>query len=205
MANGRGLIAHGRLVEAQSRHTRVRLEHYQQIPKEAPRRVLAVAPPKSAERTDWIVEKATELDVDRLVFLHTDRLEKRRIKMERLEAKAVSALKQCGRAWLPVIVAMTGLDTWLEQAASPGMSLLSAHCGHQNRKPLWEAIPQGGPATLIVGPEGDFSDREIRLMEAHGAQSIDLGPLILRTETAALAALAQLILLQERPHPECTY
>ena len=197
VANGAGLIAEGEIVQAESRKTAVRLHRFDTLPKSASMLTLAVSPVKSAERNDWLVEKATELGVDRLVFLQTERMEKARLKTARLEAKSISALKQCGRGWLPRIEPLTELSAWLVQQDRQADKWMVAHCMETVPLPLYRAAASASSFTLFIGPEGDFTPQEVDLLQEHGATPVSLGQLILRTETAAIAGLVQLQLLRE--------
>jgi 16S rRNA (uracil1498-N3)-methyltransferase len=144
---------------------------------------LAFAPVKRAQ-TDWLIEKATELGAARLIPVVTQRTVAERVKLERLEAIAIEAAEQCGRTMLPQIAEPVTLK-----------ALLSVE------RPLYFADEAGGeppaaafkpgPALVLIGPEGGFTDDERQTIRAAAhAVPIWLGPRILRAETAALAALA---------------
>ncbi|MSR60073.1 MAG: 16S rRNA (uracil(1498)-N(3))-methyltransferase [Planctomycetaceae bacterium] len=145
---------------------------------------LAVAVPKG-DRFDWLVEKATELGVTRLVPLITSRsvVDPRAGKLDRLRRTIVEASKQCGRSRLMELTAPTSWTDFVEQDRGGGG--------------LWVADPSGeslsgrglvdaGVVTGAVGPEGGFTPDELELACRHGARLISLGPRILRIETAAL-------------------
>ncbi len=162
-------------------------------------------------RLEWLIEKAVELRVTEVDLLRTTRVQPARFKMARLLAKAVGAMKQSGGAFLPSISVST-LDEVLADAGgglSPkptvGESLhaavkVIAHCDESlPRTPVAQAYREGlrnfvtpeGPALhLLIGPEGDFTTEEIARAEAAGFDAVSLGSARLRTETAALAALA---------------
>jgi 16S rRNA (uracil1498-N3)-methyltransferase len=146
---------------------------------------LAFAPVKRSQ-TDWLVEKTTELGIAVLQPVVTARTIVERVKLERLNGIAIEAAEQCNRTSLPVIAEPMSLTTFLkgrdparhfyfadEKGGSPGMMAF---------------IP--GPATILTGPEGGFTDEERRAIRAtDGCTAISLGPRILRAETAALAAV----------------
>ena len=145
---------------------------------------LAFAPVKRTQ-TDWLVEKSTELGAARLVPVITQRTIVDRVKIERLRAIAIEATEQCGRTVLPEIAEPLPLAALVQQ----------------NGRALYFADENGGappvtafkssPATILIGPEGGFTDDERALVRAApGAVAVSLGPRILRAETAALAALA---------------
>jgi 16S rRNA (uracil1498-N3)-methyltransferase len=148
------------------------------------------------ERMDWVVQKATELGVSSIAPLVSERTEVK-LGAERGEKKlrhwqqiAVSACEQCGRNRLPEVLPPQPLQHWL-QAVQADVRLVLHHSA-SNRDPGSSA-----PASiaLLVGPEGGLSAEEIRAAEAAGFAALQLGPRVLRTETAPLAAIA---ILQSR-------
>ena len=144
---------------------------------------LAFAPVKR-NQTDWLVEKATELGVARLIPVMTRRTIAERVKLERLEAIAIEAAEQCGRTRLPAIEAPVQLAQLLKQG---GRQLYFADEGGGD--PAASTFKPGA-ATILVGPEGGFTDEERAAIRAvPTAVPISLGPRILRADTAALAAL----------------
>jgi len=147
---------------------------------------LAFAPVKRSQ-TDWLVEKATELGVARLIPVMTQRTVAERVKLERLEAIAIEAAEQCGRTVLPEIADPLPLARLLDERDS-GRTLYFADEG--GGEPAAEAF-KSGPALILTGPEGGFTEDERTAVRASpNAVPISLGPRILRAETAALAALA---------------
>ena len=146
---------------------------------------LAFAPVKRGP-TDWIIEKATELGVARLIPVITRRTIVERVKLERLQAIAIEAAEQCGRTLLPRIDEPLELARFLEQR-DVGRTLYFADEG--GGEPAACAFKPGA-AAIITGPEGGFTEKERALVRAApNAVPVSLGPRILRAETAALAAL----------------
>ncbi|PLW70980.1 16S rRNA (uracil(1498)-N(3))-methyltransferase [Pseudohalioglobus lutimaris] len=143
------------------------------------------------ERMDWVIQKATELGVSSISPLLTERTEVK-LKGERAEKKvahwqqiAVSACEQCGRNQIPRIASLQPLQTWLDATEAPLRLVL-----HHRADPLPPGTATTGQAELLIGPEGGLSESEIATAEAHGFLSLRLGPRVLRTETAPVAALA---------------
>ncbi|MGQ0661745.1 16S rRNA (uracil(1498)-N(3))-methyltransferase [Sphingosinicella sp.] len=139
-------------------------------------------------RIDWLVEKATELGVDRLIPVITARTVVDRLNLDRLRAHAIEAAEQCDRTALPRLDAparlKTALESWYE-----GRALYFAD--EAGGAPMIE-VARPGPAAILIGPEGGFTDEERALIRAHPAAcAITLGPRILRADTAALAAISQ--------------
>jgi 16S rRNA (uracil1498-N3)-methyltransferase len=147
---------------------------------------LAFAPVKRAQ-TDWLVEKATELGVTRLIPVMTQRTVAERVKLERLEAISIEAAEQCGRTRLPDIAEPVGLKPFLRERDEGRRLYFADELGGE---PVTDSFAPG-PALILTGPEGGFTDEERALIRAaSNSIAISLGPRILRAETAALAALA---------------
>lgn len=160
---------------------------------------LAVGMPAN-ERMDWLVEKATELGVGSILPLHTAhsvlRLKGERAdkKQAHWQAMAVAACEQCGGNRVPEVQAVSDLEAWLKQAPTntngPARCVLSLAPGTQ---PLTSWLQQLTPTTPVVclsGPEGGLSPAEDALARSQGFVPVHLGPRVLRSETAALTALA---------------
>ena len=147
---------------------------------------LAFAPVKRAQ-TDWLVEKATELGAARLIPVMTQRTVAERVKLERLESIAIEAAEQCGRTLLPEIAEPVSLARLLDRREADRKLYFADEAGGE---PPASAFKRG-PALILTGPEGGFTDDERAAVRASAnAIPISLGPRILRAETAALAALA---------------
>jgi 16S rRNA (uracil1498-N3)-methyltransferase len=145
---------------------------------------LAFSPVKRTQ-TDWLVEKATELGVAKLIPVITQRTIAERVKLERLRSIAIEAAEQCGRTRLPTIDEPISLAQFLKQA---DRAIYFADEG--GGEPAASAF-KPGPAVILTGPEGGFTDDERAVIRAApNAIPVSLGPRILRAETAALAALA---------------
>ena len=154
---------------------------------------LLFAPVKKA-RTDFIVEKATELGVSRISPVFTDFTNSERVRPDRFEKIAIEAAEQSRRLSVPAIDAPVKLSNLLSAwDGSRALVFLNETEGDQSTKDLRQL---NGPCSMLVGPEGGFSDGEIKMIKsAKGTRSISLGPLILRADTAVVAGLT---LIQSR-------
>ncbi len=153
---------------------------------------IAMAPTKNMDRNEWFAEKATEIGLDELTFLNCRFSERKVIKEERIEKILVSAIKQSLKARLPKLNKMTDFDQFISQDFS-GQKFI-AHC-YEGEKPLLKnKLKKGIDALVLIGPEGDFSEEEVKKAIDHGFIPISLGKSRLRTETAALVACHTLIL-----------
>lgn len=148
---------------------------------------LMVGPTKKPDRMEWMVEKLVEIGVHRITFLSTDHGERPYLKTDRLMKKAVSALKQSGNLWLPELTSEGDFTTFIEQCSSDFKGV--AHCADSEKNQLGNSLLSNlKSATILIGPEGDFSEREINHAIQSGFVPISLGNSRLRTETAALVA-----------------
>jgi 16S rRNA (uracil1498-N3)-methyltransferase len=146
---------------------------------------LAFAPVKRAQ-TDWLIEKATELGIARLVPVITQRTIVARIKLERLNAIAIEAAEQCNRTTVPAITEPQSLDAFLKTREPERILYFADEAGGEPAASAFER----GPAVILTGPEGGFTETErTAIRAAPNAKPISLGPRILRAETAALAAV----------------
>ncbi|RVV98345.1 16S rRNA (uracil(1498)-N(3))-methyltransferase [Mesobaculum littorinae] len=153
---------------------------------------LLFAPVKKT-RTDFIVEKATELGVRDIRPVSTDFTNSERIRRDRLQAHAVEAAEQCGGVFVPEVHELSRLDRLLADWPD-GRALWfcdEAQAGSSSGlAPLFAEAGLGAPAAILIGPEGGFSDAERARLRTHpAARSLSLGPRILRADTAAVAAL----------------
>ncbi len=169
-------------------------------PHEAPQPALhlAVAFTKSVSRNEWMLEKATELGVQRITPLRTQRSEQSYPKRDRWRSILISAMLQSGQYFLPVLDEPAPLEEVLRGSPAATSKFL-AHCNDGiDRRPLGSAVTNAREATLVlIGPEGDFTPGEITLGEAHGCLSVSLGTTRLRTETAAIAACSLIHLIHD--------
>ena len=144
-------------------------------------------------RTDWVLQKATELGVDSVSLATCHRSVKRPDqapeKLERWREIMAQAARQCGRARFPVLHPIRALDRALEPVPPGGIGLV-AHPGGEDLDGLTGAARAGsGPLIVAVGPEGGFTEEEADLARERGYRQLSLGPNTLRTETAAVVLL----------------
>jgi 16S rRNA (uracil1498-N3)-methyltransferase len=150
---------------------------------------LSIAPTKQHERIDWLVEKAVEIGVHHIGFIHCQNSERPRVNLARLEKIAISALKQSKQYYLPTFSDLQPFTTAISQGEE--VLKLIAYCLSEQDKSMYSYL-QKRPQTihLMIGPEGDFTPSEIELAQAKGFNTCALGKNILRSETAALFGIA---------------
>ena len=191
-------------------HVQVQVERHQAVEREALRAVHLVVGMPANDRMDWLVEKATELGVTSLQPLMTERSvlklvgERADKKVAHWQSVAISACEQCGGNRVPVIHDVLGFSAWVKarktaQGSATGQSLLlSLRAGSRSlRKAVRDedsaAGNTTGAITFLSGPEGGLSPAEEETALACGFAPVTLGPRVLRSETAALVALAALL------------
>ena len=160
---------------------------------------IAVAPTKNTARLEWFIEKAVEIGIDRITPIVCDHSERGVLKTDRLEKIALSAMKQSLKAQKPQIDEAVRLCDWLKDAASEmPEARFVCYCSGDERHSLHELYTAGSDALVLIGPEGDFSEKEIKAVLEQGFQPVTLGASRLRTETAALYATTVLNFLNEK-------
>ncbi len=144
------------------------------------------AAPVRRQRWEWVVEKATELGVARIVPVLTRRAVVDKVKPDRMRAIAIEAAEQCGRTALPELADATPLPLLLA-GWDPARQLL--HADEAGGRAV-AAAARPGPAAILIGPEGGWADEErVAIGSLRSAVAVTLGPRVLRAETAALAAV----------------
>jgi 16S rRNA (uracil1498-N3)-methyltransferase len=147
---------------------------------------IAIAPTKMMDRLEWFLEKATEIGMTEITPLLCDNSERKQIKDERLEKILVSAMKQSKGMYLPKLNPLTDFNTFIQ--AHP-LGLL-AHC-YENEKNAMKDVFVFNNCPILIGPEGDFSTKEVGFAMKSGYKTITLGENRLRTETAGIYAVVK--------------
>ncbi len=150
---------------------------------------IAIAPTKNIERTEWFLEKATEVGIDEITLLLCDHSERKEIKPERLNKIIESAMKQSLKAYHPKLNGMLSFNHFIAQKFDHENRMI-AHCLETSKKTIAEIKKESNNSRnlILIGPEGDFSNNEIELAIKNNFNAITLGESRLRTETAALMA-----------------
>lgn len=157
---------------------------------------IAVAPTKNMDRMEWLVEKLTEIGVNRFVPLLCRHSERKELKIDRLQRIAISAMKQSLKATLPEIMPMTPFSDFIKNDDSEAKFI--AYCDPTiPRKLLAKEYNGAKSVTILIGPEGDFDIEEIKFALDCGMIPVTLGDNRLRTETAALTACDTIHILNQ--------
>lgn len=155
---------------------------------------IGIAPTKQIERTEWFLEKAVEIGVDEISFFFGRHSERKNINIERMQKKAIAAMKQTLKFQLPIIKLYQDLESLISHIPSHHEKYIG-YVDFQNPLKLKEAAKPKESSVVLVGPEGDFNVDELDLALNNGFKKISLGSNRLRTETAGLVACHTLNLI----------
>lgn len=156
---------------------------------------LAVAPTKMNDRFEWFLEKATEIGIQEITPIICDRSERKVINKDRFDKIILTAFKQANETYLPKLNEAITLKEFLKQEQKG--QLLIAHCEETDKKTLKSVLKPNEDITILIGPEGDFSNKEIDLALANDFKAVSLGNTRLRTETAAIVACHSVVYANE--------
>lgn len=196
ITDGAGSLYPTRVASVQGKHCYVEPVEAVRVPKNWNGMLhIAIAPTKNMDRIEWFAEKATEIGLDALTFLNCRFSERKVVKPERVERIVVSAMKQSLKYSKPVVEDMVDFKKFI--AAERNGAKYIAHCYDSERVLLKDILVPGEDATVLIGPEGDFSPEEVELAIKAGYRPVSLGSSRLRTETAALVACHTFILKNE--------
>ncbi len=152
---------------------------------------LVVAPTKSFDKMEWMVEKISEIGVDKITFIYTEHSERRKINKDRLEKKSIAAMKQSNALIKTEINDIVSFDQFINHLSDNGQKYI-AHMNKKN-KSIQTIYKKDKRYTILIGPEGDFTLKEIEMAYKNGFKGISLGENTLRTETASLLACYSII------------
>lgn len=193
--NGEGGEYSASITSSERHDVTVQIKQFTDKDCESPIKISLVQGISRGERMDYTIQKAVELGVHEIIPVLTERgvvhlKGERLLKKERhWQAVAVSACEQCGRNLIPFVHTPITLKNWLAKDNLHPTALVLDPLATQNIK---QACSGDGAVTLLAGPEGGLSEDEMEIVHESGFTGIQLGPRVLRTETAALAAIAAL-------------
>ncbi|CCG96453.1 Conserved hypothetical protein [Marinobacter nauticus ATCC 49840] len=190
--NGDGQDYHATITEAGKKHVQVAVTEAAENETESSLRVVLAQTLSKGDRMDYAVQKAVEMGVSEIVPLTTERCDVK-LKGDREDKRlrhwqqvAISAAEQCGRARVPEIQPVMTVQQWLEHARACDLRLV---LHHRTERSL-NTLEKPSSIALMIGPEGGLTAEEIALAEDNGFLPVALGPRVLRTETAPVAAIA---------------
>lgn len=192
LMDGKGNIASGVISELHKKNTSVRVDDFTFFPKRKPIIDIYVGFPKGNDRIEWMLEKSTELGVNSITPLQLQHSERKMHNTERGAKILKAACKQSKNPYLPILNEEKTLDQVVIEINQTGVCIFG-HCKENEKKhTVSSVVLDQEHVHVIIGPEGDFSTPEIEFIQQQkNAFPIDLGPLRLRTETAAITSIIQ--------------
>jgi len=148
---------------------------------------VCIAPTKRMDRFEWFLEKATEIGVTSITPILCQRSERKKVRIDRMEKILVSAMKQSGRAELPQLHEPVNFKECVSGDTTG--SKFIAYCGEGKKNDI-RKVEFTGQNTILIGPEGDFTDEEVIHAVSHGYMALSMGAATLRTETAGVMICA---------------
>ena len=188
VTDGKGNLAKGNLIFEGKRVLIETTEIKENLPNFSSQLHIAIAPTKNIDRIEFFIEKATEMAVSEITLIQTEKTERKNLNIEKLRKQSISASKQSLRFHFPVINDLTKFSDYIK-TLDPETTFV-AHCNENLERIDLKEIEPMKNITFLIGPEGDFSDREIQFLAERGIKAVSLGNQRLRTETAGVFVAA---------------
>ena len=195
ITNGSGWLFNAEVTQINSKNCLAKIISQVKQPKRSYQIHLAVAPTKMNDRYEWFLEKATEIGIDAITPIICDHSERKVIKTERFEKILQGAMKQSLNCYLPKLYEPIAYKDFIKKEFSG--QLYIAHCEESDRKSLKSQLISNEDVTILIGPEGDFSVKEIEMAISNKFIPVTLGNTRLRTETAAIVACHSVVFINE--------
>lgn len=188
VTDGKGNLAKGNLIFEGKKVSLDIKEIKENLPEFSPKLHIAIAPTKNIDRIEFFVEKATEMAISEITILQTEKTERKNLNIDKLRKQAIAASKQSLRFHFPKINDVTKLSDFIKTVDSE--TTFVAHCDASFERTEISTIQNLESITFLIGPEGDFSEKEIKLLSEKGIKAVSLGKQRLRTETAGIFVAA---------------
>lgn len=188
LTDGKGNLAQGTLIFEGKKVSLEVTEVKENTPDFSPKLHIAIAPTKNIDRIEFFLEKAVEMGISEVSFILTDQTERKNISVEKLRKQAIGASKQSLRSHFPKVNDLQKFSDFIKNLDSENTFV--AHCNENLERKNINDIPKLENCTFLIGPEGDFSEREIQLLAEKGIKAVSLGNQRLRTETAGIFVAA---------------
>lgn len=188
VTNGKGALASGKLV-IEGKKAGIEVSEIQNdLLDFTPKLHIAIAPTKNIDRIEFFVEKAVEMGISEISIIATEKTERKNINIDKIRKQAIAASKQSLRFYFPIINDTVKLSDFLKDIHPENTFV--AHCHENLERMELKSIPKMEKITFLIGPEGDFSEKEIEFLAEHKIKAVSLGNQRLRTETAGVFVAA---------------
>jgi len=195
ITNGKGKLFHSEITLESEKKCEVKIVKIDTYDAKQFHLHIAIAPTKMNDRLEWFLEKATEIGIDEITPIICDHSERKIFKIERAEKIIQAAMKQSNQFYLPKINEPISLVDFLKNESNSLKFI--AHC-EENKKDLFkDSLKPNQNVLILIGPEGDFSSKEIALALKNNFIPVSLGNTRLRTETAGVVACHTVALINE--------
>lgn len=188
VTDGHGALASGKLIIEGKKAGIEVSEIKNNLPGFNPKLHIAIAPTKNIDRIEFFVEKAVEMGISEISIIVTEKTERKNINIDKIRKQAIAASKQSLRFHFPIVNDSVKLTDFLK-TINPEHTFV-AHCHENLDRMELKNIPQMQEITFLIGPEGDFSEKEIAFLADHKIKAVSLGNQRLRTETAGVFVAA---------------
>lgn len=195
ITNGKGYLFYTEITESDIKRCKVKVVSYEFKERRPFSLHIAIAPTKMNDRYEWFLEKATEIGIEEITPIICDHSERRVIKTRRFEKILQSAMKQSLNCYLPKLNSSVSFNDFMCSDFKDQKFI--AHCEEDHKTALKAAVQKHMDCLILIGPEGDFSVKEIETAKKHQFIPVTLGKTRLRTETAGVVACHTLALLNE--------
>ena len=187
ITNGKGYTLTTKIISAHKKKTEVNILAKEFLPSQKPKVAIAISPIKNTSRFEWFIEKATEIGVSTIIPLLCKRTEKTHFRSVRIQSILKSAMLQSRQAWLPELWEPVKLNELMNNKDYDQKFI--AHCLKEKKTDLKNSeINKFNSKIILIGPEGDFTEEEIRMATLQNYIPVSLGETRLRTETAGIVA-----------------
>ncbi|MCZ2085731.1 MULTISPECIES: 16S rRNA (uracil(1498)-N(3))-methyltransferase [unclassified Kaistella] len=188
VTDGKGNLAKGNLHFEGKKVSLDVVEIKENLPNFSTQLHIAIAPTKNIDRIEFFVEKATEMGIAEITLLQTEKTERKNLNIDKLRKQSIAASKQSLRFHFPIINDLTKFSDFIKEVDSTNTFV--AHCNENLERIALKDIEPQEKITFLIGPEGDFSDKEIQILAEKGVKAVSLGSQRLRTETAGVFVAA---------------
>ena len=186
LTDGKGNIYETELIEITKKYGIVRILSHKKHPPKRFKIHIAIAPPKTGDRVDFLLEKLTELGADIITPLESQNSERRKFNREKEEHTLISAIKQSGNPFLPVLNEMTGFNKFITSIKDDHSEKYICYCSGDTKDLLARLYQAPHNVIICIGPEGDFTEEEVKVAMENKFIPAGLGDQIMRTETAGI-------------------
>lgn len=195
LVNGLGSFFDATIISDNPKKCEVEIIEIRKEENNKPQLNIAIAPTKNNDRTEWFIEKCTEIGIHQITPIICKHSERKNIKKERFIKTAISAMKQSLKATLPIVLELTPFNKLIIEPFE-GKKYI-AHCYSENQQHYKDLYKKEENCLILIGPEGDFTPNEVKLAIDNGFEPITFGKSRLRTETAGVVACTTFNLLNE--------